>query len=192
MSPRWPTVLHALSATLAVLAFATLSALQWVLASASPCVRSRVLCSTLGALALTTFAGCVEKAPIEGAACNAEHRCPTGYSCAGGACHALDRRPITRCTSDDECPIGVCLEAVGFCVQCERDLDCGQGICLDAYVCGCAADAHCATGRCNPRTGACVACLSDAQCASGSCDTERGTCRTLDKTQSPESSGGPP
>jgi len=141
------------------------------------------------------LASCVEKAPIEGAACNAAHRCPTGYSCAGGACHALDRRPITRCASDDECPIGVCLEAVGFCVQCERDLDCGQGICLDAYICGCSLDAHCATGRCNATTGACVACLADAQCPSGTCDLERGACATLEPGTHPKSRsalpGGP-
>lgn len=124
--------------------------------------------------------GCVSEAPIDGAACSPEHRCPGGYACAGGTCRKLDRRPIARCADDDECPIGVCLEAVGFCVQCERDSDCGQASCIPgAYVCGCREDDQCATGRCDEDTGICASCHADEQCASGHCDLEHGTCDVI-------------
>ena len=133
-------------------------------------------------LLASAVSGCVREAPIEGAACNGEHRCPGGFACAAGACRKLDARPIARCSEDDECMVGVCLEAAGFCVQCERDADCGQAACIAGlYVCGCRSDDQCDTGRCNSDTGACVSCLAGEQCRSGRCDIEHGVCDTIEK-----------
>lgn len=136
-------------------------------------------------LALAFTSACVREAPIEGAACNVEHRCPGGFSCAGGACRKLDARPIARCASDDDCIIGVCLEAAGFCVQCERDADCGQAACIAGnYVCGCRNDDQCNTGRCDVDSGVCVSCFAGEQCRSGRCDVEHGICDKLEKDAS--------
>lgn len=130
---------------------------------------------------MTALGGCLREAPIEGASCNAEHRCPSGFACAAGTCHALDTTPIARCASDDDCTVGVCLETAGFCVQCAADIDCGQGVCLPGlYVCGCRDDRQCLTGRCNADSGACVSCFSPEQCTSGRCDVERGTCDRIE------------
>lgn len=139
----------------------------------------------LVALVFALFAmapACVREAPIEGAACNAAHRCPGGFACAAEACRKLDARPIARCGDDTGCLIGVCLESAGFCVQCERDSDCGQAACIAGlYVCGCRSDDQCATGRCNRDNGTCVSCFAGEQCRSGRCDVERGICDTLEK-----------
>lgn len=133
------------------------------------------------AVALSIGPRCVEEAPIDGASCNPEHPCPDGFACTAGACGALEGRPPGRCHADEDCPIGVCLEAAGFCVQCQDDTDCGQVACIpDQYVCGCRQDTHCATGRCDEPSGVCVSCYADEQCGSGICDQDNGTCQQLE------------
>ncbi|MFO0747767.1 MAG: hypothetical protein U1F43_19195 [Myxococcota bacterium] len=124
---------------------------------------------------------CTLPAPIEGAACNVEHPCPGGYGCAGGSCRRLVGGPITRCTSDEQCPVGRCLIGAGFCVQCVENSDCVASTCLpELYQCGCRTDAQCATGRCNEATATCLSCFADEQCASADCDLDHGVCRKID------------
>lgn len=139
--------------------------------------------------------GCVEKAPIDGAACDREHPCPAGYHCAGGGCRVLESRPASRCYDDSDCGIGVCLEALGFCVQCVEDADCGGLLACVAgsHVCGCLTADHCATGRCDAASGTCLGCFADEQCESGSCDVARAVCKEIDDASSSaeERAGGP-
>jgi hypothetical protein len=131
---------------------------------------------------LAAGSGCVSEAPIEGAACNAAHRCPGGLACTAGACSALESAPLSRCHGDEDCPVGVCLEGAGFCVQCVDDADCGEVACIaQQFVCGCREDAHCHTGRCDEGSGVCLSCLSDEQCSSGLCDVDDGVCARLEK-----------
>jgi len=140
-------------------------------------------------------ASCVQPAPIDGAACDRQHPCPGTYHCSGGTCRALESRPASRCYDDSDCVVGVCLEALGFCVQCAEDADCGgPTACLEgAYVCGCASAAHCATGRCDAAAGVCLGCFANEQCESRVCDLERGVCKEIDEAGSnpEENAGGP-
>lgn len=125
----------------------------------------------------TSAAACTDPAPIEGAACNAAHICPGGFGCAGGACRKLIGGPIERCVDDTGCPVGRCLVATGFCVQCLGPSDCVQSTCLpELYQCGCLRNDDCATRRCNIATATCLSCYDDAQCDSGACNRDTGVC----------------
>jgi len=139
--------------------------------------------------------GCIEQAPLEGAACDRVHPCPSAFSCAAGACRKMDMRPLSTCYDDDDCSVGVCHVEVGFCVQCVHDQHCGGlGACVAGVnVCGCTRGSHCATGRCDVASGACIGCFTSEQCESGICDRDRGTCAKLDggAPDSEERSGGP-
>ncbi|MCC6619760.1 MAG: hypothetical protein IT385_00815 [Deltaproteobacteria bacterium] len=141
-------------------------------------IRRKHLVHIASALALFVGQGCTDPAPIEGAACNAEHVCPGGFACAGGACRRLAGGPVVRCADDAACPVGRCLVATGFCVQCLDAADCVQSACLpELYQCGCQDNGDCATGRCNVLTATCLSCYADAQCDSGQCDRDTGVCR---------------
>lgn len=139
------------------------------------------LLATLMTLPAALMTGCFEEAPIEGTRCNAEHLCPAGYACQAGRCRKLQGKPVSGCTSDDQCHIGVCWKEVGYCVQCRQDMDCAAGVCLPAEnVCGCAQASHCRTWRCAKPEGAsygfCNSCYADAQCESGVCNRDTGAC----------------
>ncbi len=156
-------------------------------------VSRRQIPVALVALLLLLAASCIEKAPIQGAACDRTHPCPGQFSCAAGACQKFDFRPLARCFGDEDCSVGVCLVEAGFCVQCTEDVHCGGlGACLaDSFVCGCTRGSQCATGRCDTTSGACVGCLASEQCESGICDRDKGVCTKIDgDTSAPEEKGG--
>ncbi len=141
------------------------------------------LVAALAGFALAGLAGCTEPAPLDGAACNVEHPCPSGFGCTGGSCRKLVGGPVVRCTNDDQCPVGRCLVASGFCVQCIEASDCVASTCLpDLYQCGCRRDDQCATGRCNEATASCLSCFADEQCASGDCNLDSGICHGLSES----------
>mgnify|MGYP004359887473 CR=1 FL=1 len=132
------------------------------------------------------LSGCAQEAPIEGASCNAEHPCPSPYSCLGGACGRLGGGVILGCGEDGDCASEACLEEAGFCVQCDSDEDClGQSCLGGLFVCGCLQGSDCATGRCLTETATCVSCYSDVQCESGSCDVGSGRCAIVQRTGEP-------
>ncbi len=137
--------------------------------------------------------------PIAGARCSDAHPCPSGFICTGGTCRKLAGTPTTRCKVDDDCAVGVCLETIGFCVQCGHDDDCIQGACLAEppfqHQCGCTRGAQCATGVCHEASNTCVSCFADRQCEDGWCDVSAGVCRKNldDRTEDAEGTGdGPP
>jgi Cys-rich repeat protein len=128
----------------------------------------------------------VQEAPIAGAACNAEHPCPSGYACVGGTCRALGGKVVLGCADDGDCPVGVCLQEVGFCVQCTEDAHCAHGVCLAGrHQCGCEEGAQCTTGRCQVpdglQVGYCAACYDDSQCPGAGCDRVSGECKKVQR-----------
>ena len=117
-----------------------------------------------------SLAGCLTPAPIEGALCNKDRRCPSSYFCQGARCHAGD--PFVQsllCQTDEDCAAGAhCHPSDGLCVQCYASAHCLTGLCTPAGTCDvCGADDDCAeTGQCNAY-GYCAACTTDDHCAAG-------------------------
>ena len=131
-------------------------------------------------IALMTAPGCFAEAPIKGAQCNKERRCPGDYFCQGARCQ--EGSPYVQsllCTEDTDCQPGTyCHPVDGLCVQCHLPGHCLTGHCTEFGSCAtCDADAQCAmTGRCNGY-GYCAACLVDTDCAAGvSCLPGLGQC----------------
>ncbi|MGB0590243.1 MAG: hypothetical protein ACPGU1_11230 [Myxococcota bacterium] len=131
-------------------------------------------------IALTALAGCFAEAPITGAQCNKERRCPGEHFCQGGRCQ--EGSPYVQsllCVDDSECRAGTsCHPVDGLCVQCHAPEHCLTGHCTLAGSCApCEADGQCTTtGRCNSY-GFCAACLADTDCATGvSCLPGLGQC----------------
>ena len=132
-----------------------------------------------------SWMGCLTPAPIEGAQCNKDRRCPSGYFCQGARCHAGD--PFVQsllCEADEDCTNGaLCHPVDGLCVQCHAPAHCLTGLCTMAGTCGtCEAAEDCAeTGQCNAY-GYCAACTSDAHCALGAaCLLGIGQCAEEDR-----------
>ena len=138
-------------------------------------------------IAATSLSGCFSEAPIEGAQCNKERRCPGEYLCQGARCQGGS--PYVQsllCEADADCRVGSrCHPVDGLCVQCYEDRHCLTGRCTSDSSCApCELDAHCAsTGRCNAY-GYCASCLVDSDCAPGtSCLQGLGQCETLEEDQ---------
>ena len=117
---------------------------------------------------------------VEGSQCNIDHICPASYACLSGDCVELSGKVVTGCVDTDSCTVGVCWEAVGFCVQCVEDADCPGSSCVD-NVCGCQVGDHCLTGRCLADSGTCASCFSHTQCDSGACDLATGRCEEVQR-----------
>ncbi len=112
-------------------------------------------------------AACLTPAPIEGAMCSKERRCPTDFLCQGGQCNP--GAPFVQsllCEEDTDCQAGThCHPTDGLCVQCHLAEHCLTGLCTPSGTCAsCGVDADCLeTGRCNAY-GYCAACTADAHC----------------------------
>ena len=112
-------------------------------------------------------AACLTPAPIEGAQCNKERRCPVDYLCQGARCHGGSPFVLSLlCDTDTDCAAGaICHPTDGLCVQCYAPEHCLTGLCTPEGSCAaCAADSDCAeTGQCNAY-GYCAACTADDHC----------------------------
>ena len=152
----------------------------------------RHLVSVLLGLALALSCGaCLAPAPIEGAMCNKDRRCPTHYFCQGAKCHGGDPFVASLlCDTDDECDgDAYCHPTDGLCVQCYAPQHCLTGLCTDTGTCAtCQQDADCAeTGQCNTY-GYCAACTSDAHCPGEDvCLPGLGQCVEEDRRESGQS-----
>ena len=111
------------------------------------------------------------------AACSDTSPCPAGSSCdkASGAC--------VGCTSDSDCPSGVCSPARRTCVECVADATCPASkprcrvLTGKCEACTSSADCGHAEPVCDPTTFTCrVGCSSDAQCPGQQCDEATATC----------------
>ena len=153
-------------------------------------MRPRVL--HLFAMALASMAaGCLTPAPIEGAQCDKEHRCPSSYLCQGARCHGGNPFILSLlCETDDDCDGETyCHPVDGLCVQCHAPEHCLTGLCTPSGTCTtCGSDGDCLeTGRCNAY-GYCAACTSDAQCPSQMmCLPGLGQCVQEDRREATES-----
>ena len=144
------------------------------------------------ALAFTSLAaGCLTPAPIEGAQCNVERRCPTTYLCQGARCHGGNPFVLSLlCETDQDCDGQAhCHPTDGLCVQCYAPEHCLTGLCTTSGACStCGSDGECPeTGRCNAY-GYCAACTADAHCpAEMTCLPGLGQCVEEDRREATRS-----
>ncbi len=103
----------------------------------------------------------------------------TGAGCGGSqTCIQRPDGTCVDCTTDVDCPTGVCEPTSHTCVACLTDADCGaQGVCHPARLTcvACASDSDCPDGVCSA-DNTCVECVQGDQCPSGLCDEATHTC----------------
>jgi hypothetical protein len=146
-------------------------------------------CAEPGSVCITTSAGglCLRACNLQtGGACGerSELFCvPLSDDGTAGVC-------LPDCTAGTDCGDRVCDPSLGLCVdapvaECSQDEDCTSPQICTANQCvaptpGCASDAACAPGTCDPETQLCVAtptgCTTDAECGAQRCDTASGAC----------------
>ncbi len=123
---------------------------------------------------------CVVTPRADGTACGEAERCLSGGRCSGGVCQGTPVPEGNLCDDGDACTTG------------ER---CTAGACGGGTTPDCSSlDSECATGTCNPTTGACEAvpatdgtgcddgsaCTSGDVCTGGTCAGSAVDCSVLD------------
>jgi hypothetical protein len=142
--------------------------------------------------ALTLVFGCVDSKSLSFFACEADGRCPSGFSCcANNVCRAeceafdaavsdCDERTCDGCCEGSKCRLGNDLAACGRrgaqCVGCGTGTKCESAACVDLLVSGavCAADTQCLSGHC--AQGVCCDTACADSCATCSEPNTRGQC----------------
>ncbi len=126
----------------------------------------------------------------DGTPCDDGSACTAEDACGGGECRGAAR----DCAAlDGPCVVGACDPATGRCVavpagdgapcddglRCTADDRCAEGGCVGAPVDCRRLDGPCATGACDPATGACVArpLPDDTACDDGQACTDGDACR---------------
>lgn len=151
-------------------------------AQTGTCAGASLECTVLDAVSTSA---CVDATP-----CSAS---PTALCCGAGEVCGTSSSPLafgtSFCCVPGEALPGVlgpttCVDA-GLDLGCVSDADCptdwGRPFCGRTFspprCVACRTDGDCASGRCDPATGACVECLSSADCAGGKvCSPTGHTC----------------
>ena len=139
---------------------------------------------------MTVLAGilllsCLAEVPIEGAECNHQHSCASGYHCITGECYPPFEE--TGCTSNQDCvgsgkPWCLNLNFVSRCVVCYVNDHCSASqYCHYSTLCDdrCGTDDQCGGGAdfCDSFSERCVQCVADGDCDhANTCNVEIGKC----------------